>query len=122
MKGETAVEVPQQDGTAFTVRFDRPKAQPLWIKFEATTITGGPVATEQDLRAALLDALKYSICQNADITAVAKAAREAMPDVVIFNAGVSADGTTHTPIATPAAKRNRFVLEAGHIIINGHDN
>jgi uncharacterized phage protein gp47/JayE len=115
------VPVPQGDGSEFTVSFDRPAPQPLWISFTAKNLADVAIASTQDLRAALLGALRYSVNQSADITTIAKAAREAFPDVVVINAGVSAtgaDGDWH-PILAPSSKRNRFLLANERIIING---
>jgi uncharacterized phage protein gp47/JayE len=121
MKGDVSAFVPQEDGSKFEILFDRPAPQPLWISFTAKDLAGVAIANTQDLRAALLAALRYSVNQSADITTIAKAAREAFPDAVIIDAGVSTTGGAGEwqPILAPSSKRNRFVLANERIIING---
>jgi uncharacterized phage protein gp47/JayE len=118
-EGATRVEVEQQDGTFFPVLFYRPQPEELWIKFTAFNLAGVAVDYTQDIRAALLENMSYSVNQVADITTIARAAREAFPDVVIIEAGVSGDGSDWHPIIAPVSKRNRFVLANERIIING---
>lgn len=118
--GATLVPVEQEDGTFFNILFYRPREQSLYIKLEAETLSGGPVSTEEDLRTAILRALEnYRINQPADITTIAKVAREAMSEVVVFNVGISTDGINYQALVFPDAKYKYFKLAEERIIING---
>ncbi|AWI10320.1 baseplate J/gp47 family protein [Ereboglobus luteus] len=125
MKGETKGIIKQENGIEFNVCFDRPIEQPLWIRFNTITIDGGRIASKDYLRNQLVEKLRYSIHQNADITTIAKLAREIVPDVVICDAEVSADNDR--PInekafhayVEPESRSHRFVVGKNRIIIDG---
>ena len=128
MKGETGGLARQEDGAEFTVLFDRPIDQDLWIKFKARTTTGAriPAPALEYLRAELAKRLTYSIQQSADITTVAKTAREIMPDVVICDAAVSGAGEPDKnedwdSYVKPSSKRHRFILAEPRILIDNED-
>lgn len=118
MKGGVAVVIEQVDGTTFTVKFDRPTPEDLWISINAAAITG-PAVDGAFLRAQILAALSYTINQPADASAIVALAKTIYPNASISDEGVSNDGMAYVALLNNAAVNNRWALAAVRVIING---
>ncbi len=117
-KGSVTYAVEQADGSFFTVEFDRPTAQDLWISFNVVPIAGGTVDAAY-IRQQLLASLSYGINQQADITTIISLIRAISPSASVSDAGVSDDNITYVSLLDTAAVENQFETAAARIIING---
>jgi len=117
-RGTVSYSVMQADGSFFSVLFDRPTAQPLWISFNVVPIAGGTVDPTY-IRAQLLASLSYAINQQADITTITSLVRTISPSASVSAAGVSADNATYVSLLSPSAVNNQFATAAVRVIING---
>lgn len=117
MKGTVDVAVPQVDGTDFTVSFDRPTPEDLWIEFDVTAITG--TVDDAYIRAQILERLSYRINQSADTASIVAMIKEIAPNASVSGEGVGLDGATYVPLQAPTNVDNQFAIEAAHIVING---
>lgn len=101
MKGATSENVTQVDGTTFTVLFDRPTPQNLWIEFDVTAITG--TVDDNYIRQQLLARLSYDIAQDADSSSIIALCKEIAPNGSFSAEGVSDDNVTYLPLSPPPA-------------------
>lgn len=118
MKGSVNVNVLQVDGSNFTVSFDRPTAEPLYISFNVTAIGSGSVDPAY-IRAQLLLLLSYGINQPADTTSIVALIRSIAPAASVSSEGVSSDGVTYVPLLNTATIDKQWSLAAARIVING---
>lgn len=117
MKGATVVVVNQVDGTTFSVKFDRPTAQALWIKFDVAAVTG--TVDVAYIRAQLLAQLFYNIGQKAVISDIVSRVMALAPNASVTNEGVSPDNATYSALLAPTGVNYQFGTTSPHIIING---
>lgn len=117
MKGATSVTITQVDGTPFSVEFDRPTNQNLWISFNATAVTGSLDANY--IRTQLLARLSYNIGQAADSSAIVALCKEIAPNISFSNEGVSDDNVTYVTLLDPTDINYQFQIASTRIIING---
>jgi uncharacterized phage protein gp47/JayE len=117
MKGAVSINVVQPDGTNFAVLFDRPTAQPLWIKFNAAAVTGTLDATY--IRTQLMAQLAYNIGQSADASAIIAMVKAIAPNISFSVEGVSPDGMTYSSLLAPTGVNYQFAISSPHILING---
>lgn len=119
MRGATTVQVLQIDGTLFDIKFDRPTNQDLWVKFDATAVTGSVDADY--IRTQLLARLVYNIGQPADASAIVALLKQIAPNVSfdIAVGGVSDDDVTYVQLLDPTDTNYQFQLAAARVIING---
>jgi hypothetical protein len=117
MKGSTTVNVTQIDSTVLAVKFDRPTAQNLWIKFTATAVTGTLDATY--IRTQILSLLSYRINQPADASAIIALCKQIAANISYSVEGVSPDNVTYTPLLNPTGVNYQFAILSARIIING---
>lgn len=117
MKGSVSVNVLQVDGSYFTILFDRPVDEDLYISFDVTAITGSVDPTF--IRNQLLAQLNYGINQPADTTSIVSLIRAISPNASVSNEGVSDDDITYVPLLSPSTIDRQWALAAARIIING---
>lgn len=115
MKGETTFDILQGDGFVFTVKFDRPILQDLWIKFDVAAISG--LIDIDYLRAQLLSKLSYKINQLADSASVVALIKEIYPNASVEQEGVSTDGVDYFSLVAPNTVQHQFSVV--QIEING---
>lgn len=117
MKGSVTVNITQVDSTVFAVKFDRPIAEPLWIRFTATAVTGTVDATY--IRTQILALLSYNINQPADASAITALVKQIAPNVSLSAEGVGLDGTTYVALQSPTDVQHQFTISSPKIVING---
>ena len=118
MKGSVSVAILQIDESYFTVYFDRPTHQNLWISFNVTALGSGSVDANF-IRTQLLAQLDYGINQAADTTSIVTLIRSIAPSASVSSEGVSSDGVLYYPVVNPTAVNYQFVPASTRIIING---
>lgn len=117
MKGAVVVNVTQVDATVFPIKFDRPQAEDLWIKFDIAAVTG---SVDPDyIRTQLLAQLSYDIGQDAVISDIIARVMTLAPNASVDAAGVSPDNVTYTALLAPTGVDYQFGTSSPHIIING---
>lgn len=117
MKGDVDVVIEQIDGTDFTISFDRPTDEDLWIEFNVTAIEG--TVDDTYIREQILERLSYRINQSADASSIVALVKEIAPNASVSAEGVGLDGGTYVTLQAPSAVDNKFVIESAHIVING---
>lgn len=117
MKGTVVIPVLQVDGTYFSIQFDRPTAENLWIKFDVAAITGSVDPTY--IRQQLLLQLSYGINMPADTTTIVSLIRAIAPNASVSNEGVSNDNVTYVSLLNNSAVNKQWALSSPRIIING---
>lgn len=117
MKGSVAVGIPQPDLSSFTVNFDRPTAEPLWIKFNLDPITG--TVSDTYVRTQLLALLSYGINEKADTATIIKMVKEIATNASVSVEGVSKDNVTYATLLSPTSVNRQFTIASTRIIING---
>ncbi len=116
MKGSISVNITQVDSSVFTIQFDRSQNQDLYLQFKLDVINAGTIDPDA-IKQYLVDNWKFDIYQEADITTMAEFIRQANPNVVVSEAGVSNDGSTYDILEYPTTKQKKFILTANHIDI-----
>lgn len=117
MKGSVSVNINQVDGSLFAVLFDRPTDETLWIKFNATAITG--TVDESYIRSQLLAQLSYGINAPADASAIVALLKEIAPNAYYDTEGVSRDGVTYSALLYNTTPNQQWALAAARVVING---
>lgn len=118
MKGSVSVAVTQVDGTTFTIFFDRPLPQPIWISFNVAALGTGSV-DPHFISAQLQLLLSYNINQQADVTSIVTLIRQIAPNALVTAEGVSLDGVTYTSLISPTTIQGQFIVSGANITING---
>ena len=117
MKGSVSVGIPQPDLSTFTVKFDRPTAESLWIKFDMVPVTG--TVSDAYVRTQLLSRLSYGINEKADTTSIVSLVKEIAANASVSVEGVSKDNTTYLTLLSPTSVNRQFTIASTRIIING---
>jgi len=115
MKGAETFPVLQVDGSYFTVKFDRPTPEDLWILFTVYAVTGS--VDPAYLKQQLLATLNYQIAQPADASTIVAIIKAIAPNVSVSTEGVSNDGMAYDPLINTAAINNKWALDASRITI-----
>lgn len=118
MKGSTTVNITQVDGSTFTVAFDRPTAEDLYIELNMTAITGSAPDASY-VRTQLVALSTYNIGQSAFASQVTSLMEQIAPNCYFDTVNVSPDGSTWTASLAPTGVNYQFSLVVAHIKING---
>lgn len=118
MKGSVTVDIVQVDGSTFTVAFDRPTAETLYIELNVTAITGSAPSASY-IRSQLVALSVYNIGQSAFASQVTALLEGIAPNCYFDTVAVSPDGTTWTALLAPTGVDYQFSLTTAHIKING---
>jgi uncharacterized phage protein gp47/JayE len=117
MKGSVTVPVLQADGSFFSIKFDRPTSEDLYISFDIVAVTGSVDASF--IRNQILSLLTYSIAQPAVASEITALVESIAPNGSISDMGVSNDGSTYVSLLDTSAIDNQWALASARIIING---
>lgn len=117
MKGSVVVPVLQVDGSYFSVKFDRPTLENLYISFNIVAVTGSVDASF--IRNQILSLLSYTIAQPAVASEITALVESIAPNGSISAMNVSKDGSTYTSLLATSAINNLWALASARIIING---
>lgn len=118
MKGSTTVDITQVDGSTFTVAFDRPTAEDLYIQLNMTAITGSAPAASY-VRTQLVALSTYNIGQSAFASQITTLLETIAPNCYFDTVNVSPDGVTWTALLAPTGVDYQFSLTTAHIEVNG---
>jgi len=117
MKGSVVVPVLQVDGSYFSVKFDRPTLENLYISFNIVAVTGSVDASF--IRNQILSLLTYTIAQPAVASEITALVEAIAPNGSISAMGVSKDGSSYVSLLATSAINNLWALASARIIING---
>lgn len=117
MKGSVEVVVTQVNNSTFTIKFDRPTPENLWISFDLTAITGSIDAAY--VRAQILANLSYDINQPADASAIVAMVKAIAPNAYVSEEGVSDADASYVAFKETTAVNNQWAIAAARIKING---
>lgn len=117
MKGSVVVPVLQVDGSYFSVKFDRPTLENLYISFNIVAVTGSVDASF--IRNQILSLLSYTIAQPAVASEITALVESIAPNGSISAMGVSKDGSSYVSLLATSAINNLWALASARIIING---
>lgn len=116
MKGSTTYNVTQPDGTLFQINFDRSATEPLYIKFDAHSISG--VALDQTyIKNQIVALLTLDVSQSVNANDLAAIIREIDPNCLATSILLSSDSSNWFSILEPSFKNYRFALVSGNITI-----
>ncbi len=122
MKGSVTVDITQLDGNTCTIKFDRPTAELLYVKFTVTALPGEATPDTTYIKAQLLAQLSYKIGQVADISYIIALVKAIAPGcyVTVTNAtqGVSDDNSTWGAEVAPTGVNYQFYVTSGSITIS----
>lgn len=118
MKGGVSVAITQVDNSIFTVKFDRPTPENLWININVAAISG-PAIDPVYLRAQIIASLSYNINQPADASAITALIKAIYPWASVSVCEVSNDGVTYVALLNNAAVNNQWSIDSTRIYING---
>ena len=119
MKGSVSVDITQSNGLIKTIKFDRPTAENLYIKFNIQTIESGFIFNESEIKQYIVDNLIFKIGQYADTASLTKTAL----DGINANGGgglpvnllISTDGVNWVSYLATATKDKQFTLDVTRI-------
>lgn len=126
LKGAQAVVITQVDNSLFTVNFDRPTAQNLWIKLSVHAVTGtvDTAYLKTQLLTALTTAttnttnlLPYVIGQSAASSPIVAFIQSIAPNASVSAEGVSTDGTTFVSLVNTTSVNYQFAVASARITI-----
>jgi len=114
MKGAEEVEVEMADGNTFTIKFDRPDEEDLYMEFTVTPIGGGAIDLDY-LKEQLVALYEFGIYEPADVTTIATIVRSVNPNVVVSDAGVGI-AVEHGNLATVSVGAAGTGYNVGNIL------
>lgn len=118
MKGSEIFNVPQVDGSFFTIRWDMVEAEDLFIEFTATSLDGVAAPNIAAIRAGLPSSFAPGVFQQVNINELSTLVQEIDPNTLVTNEGFStSSGGSYTNTLTPSAKNKQFAVSAPNIII-----
>lgn len=115
MRGDEVVAVPQVNGTALNVRFDRPVYADLHMKFTVTSLTPLHAIDAEYLKNKIFEQIVYGIYQPADLTAITTLLKSLDPLIVVTTGGVSGDDVTYESYLYPDTIQTRWLVSTSRI-------
>lgn len=119
MRGDEEVVIPRHPGPDAVIKFDRPIAEDLYIRF-TLSIIGGGFYDAAFIKSQIVQGLRYTINEEVGTDEIVAFLKKLNPKYRIVDPGVGADGIAYDDIATPTTIQHRFVLDVANIeIIEG---
>lgn len=116
MVGNTTATITRVDGTPFTVKFDRPQAQSLYLDITIKSRVG-MIPDEDFIKNQLAETLSFGIYQTVTTSDIVIAINDIDNSVYVENCLLSNDGTNWDTAATPTTKDKFFTLSEANITI-----
>lgn len=114
MRGAQTVLVPRTDNRNYTVNFDRPGNEDLYIRF---AITSTDTIDEENIKLQIVQNVLWDIGQDADAGTITCAVKEINNNYIVTGMQVSDDGATWLEVVNVASVQNRFVNDVTRITI-----
>ncbi len=118
MYGTQSYNVPQADGSSFTVHWDNVTTVPLFIKFTATSLDGINAPNIAAIRAGLVTSFVPGVAAQVNINQLGALVQEIDPNTLVTSSGFSlTSGGAYTNTLTPVTKDKQFVVASANTII-----
>lgn len=117
MYGSASYGVTQVNGTTFTVYFDRPTYEDLYIDMTLESLDPLHAIDDDYIKNAIYNNFSYLINQIADFTAITTWVKEFDPLAVVLSGGVSNYAGGYAAYLETASIANRFVMSTSRINI-----
>lgn len=120
MRGSVEIPITLRNGEIFIIRFDRPVAEDLHIRFDIQPTTG-TAFDQAAIKQYIVDNLRYTINQFAETSAITAIARSAIENTggggVPVNVEISRDGIAFVDYLEASGVNRQFTLSVGNIDI-----
>lgn len=121
MKGTQTYEITEESGVILTIKYDRPTAQNLHLRFDIKPTITGQTFDETAIKNYIVANKTYQIneaAETSDLTAKSLAAiNDSSGGGVALNVEISDDGVTWYDYLETAAKNDKWVLDSSRITI-----
>ena len=117
MKGDESFDILQVNGSMFTVFFDRPTYENLYIEITVQSIDALHVIDGDFIKNSIYDNFSYTIFQPADFTAITTWVKEFDQLAVVISGGVSDHAGDYEPFLYPATVASRFIMSVARITV-----
>lgn len=121
MKGTQTYEITEESGVILTIKYDRPVAQNLHLRFDIKPTITGQTFDETAIKNYIVTNKTYKIneaAETSDLTAKSLAAiNDSSGGGVALNIEISDDGVTWYDYLETAAKNDKWVLDSSRITI-----
>jgi len=114
MRGDQTVLVPRPDNRNYTVKYDVPGNEDLYIRF---AITSDDTIDEDNIKLQIVKNVLWGIGQDADAGAIICAVKDINNNYIVTGMQVSDDGITWLEIVEVASVKNRFINDVSRITI-----
>lgn len=116
--GGQSVVVARPNGSTYTVKYDIPINQNIWLKFTVLPRQAGLTFDNNAIKTSLTAALVYKLNQQASIGDVINAMITIQPNAILTVVGVSTDGASYLDTVSPTTAQYRFVVDPTRITIS----
>lgn len=116
MRGDQTVAVPTPEGSTYTVRFDRPGAQDLYIRLSIVDTTGAAIDNTQ-IAEDIVENVFWDIGAAASIDTVVAFLKGLNENYRITGAELSDDNVVFAEVVNPSSPQNRFINDVSRITI-----
>lgn len=121
MKGAVNITVTKPDGSPFVVSFDRPTAEPLYIRFTIKTTVAGFTFDTTEIKNSMIENLSYAIGAFAETSSITDAATTGIAAQggggVAVLMQISNDNATWTDFLTTATLSSQWTIATANITI-----
>jgi hypothetical protein len=115
MYGTTNYTVTQSDGSPFTVTWDQTVAQPLYIKFTASSLDGVNPPNIEAIRTGLAQLYIPGVNEQVNVNDLATYVQQIDNNCLVTNAGFSTSvGGTYTNTLSPTLKNYYFTISSAN--------
>jgi len=115
MSGSSTVDIEQVNGTIFTVAFDRPNYEDLYISMTLQSLDALHVIDEDYIKNQIYTNFAYDINEIADFTAITTWVKELDPLAVVISGGVSDYAGGYASYLEPSSIDSRFIMSTSRI-------
>lgn len=121
MKGSQTYEITEDSGVILTIKYDRPVAQNLHLRFDIKPTITGQTFDQTEIKNYIVANKTYKIneaAETSDLTAKSiSAINDSSGGGVALNVEISDDGVTWYDYLPTAAKNDKWVLDSSRITI-----
>lgn len=116
MKGSSSYTITKANGETVDIKWDRPVAQPLYVKMTVQSKVGQ--APDVDfLKRYLVENKTFGVYEKADATGISCKIVEGDDSITVVLCQVSTDGTNWSGLVAPNSRQNFFTLDIANVEI-----
>lgn len=120
MRGDVTYIITQSDGTPFTVRWDTVGTEPLYIRFNATSLDGINPPNIALIKSQLPQLFTPGVGEQVNITELGTLIQQIDPNTLVTDAGFAYAVTDPLPwadVLAPSSRANFFSVAEANIIV-----